>query len=103
VGIVWTDGGNPISFEARNAANTVITSLSGSHADGSFNGETAEDRFYGVFNPSGVFSITVANPGGLEVDHLQYGFASLSSAAPEPASVGLLGFGLVFGLRRRRR
>jgi MYXO-CTERM domain-containing protein len=104
VGIVWTDGANTISFEARDAANIVIASLAGNHADGSSNGETAEDRFYGVSNPGGVLSITVSNPGGIELDHLQYGFTGGGTAnGPEPGTFALLALGAVAARRYRRR
>ena len=54
-----------------------LGSVSGSgFSDGSNEGETAEDRFFGVINPGGILAITISNSGigGIEVDHLQYGF-----------------------------
>ncbi|HEY2775824.1 MAG TPA: hypothetical protein VGK20_17410 [Candidatus Binatia bacterium] len=75
VGIVWTDGGlaAPVTFEAFGPTGTSL-GLYGpfEHADLSNNGETAEDRFYGVTDGSGVSKIVVSNTGGgIEVDHLQ--------------------------------
>lgn len=109
VGIVWTDGNNNIRFEAFDSANNSLGFLSGNHADGSFTGETGEDRFYGIISAGGIGSIFAqsglpGNGGGLEVDHLQYGFA----AVPEPstlilASSGALAIAMMLQRRFRRR
>jgi hypothetical protein len=85
-GIVWTDGNNQIRFEAFNGAGTSLGFLTGIHADSSNAGFTAEDRFYGITSPGGIGSILIqsglpGSGGGIEVDHLQYGF---STAVPEP-------------------
>ncbi len=98
-GIVWTDGTNDIHFEAFDQDGNSLGTLSGSHADGSFNGETDEDRFYGAINPTGISKIHLwGGSGGIEMDHLQYGYASV----PEPATMAVLGLG-VLGLIQRRR
>ena len=81
-GIVWTDGLNFIHFEAFDAQGVSLGTLVGDHADGSFSGTTAEDRFYGVINAGGISSILISNDGGgIEVDHLQYGFAGTACYA----------------------
>ena len=56
-----------------------------------------EDRFFGVFNATGIGSISISNTsGGIEVDHLQYGAATAAPpSVPEPATLLLLGTGLV--------
>ncbi|HYC54561.1 MAG TPA: hypothetical protein VEL28_06465 [Candidatus Binatia bacterium] len=72
-GIVWTDGGGTISFEAFGPGGQSL-GIQGpfSHADQTFAGTTAEDRFYGITNLEGISSIKVTNAsGGIEVDHLQ--------------------------------
>lgn len=77
VGIVWTDGGisAPVTFEAFDKDDQLI--LKGAwgpflHADASNNGETAEDRYYGVYHPDGISRIRIFNTtGGIEVDHIQ--------------------------------
>lgn len=87
-GIVWTDGAGAITFEAFDASGASLGILTGTHADGSVSGTTAEDRFYGWENLDGIGSINIRNPsGGIEVDHLQYG------AVPEPTTMALMGLG----------
>jgi RHS repeat-associated protein len=82
VGIVWTDGGGAVRFEAFAGNGTSLGVVNGSHADDSVFGETAEDRFYGVVSERGISRITISNEsGGIEVDHLQYG-----RIIPQPGS-----------------
>ena len=95
VGIVWTDGGiaAPISFEVFDEfGNSIVgCSLGGDHADGSFFGETAEDRFYGCSHSSGISKIKISadSPGfGIEVDHLQYGASGGILVEPQTADYG---------------
>jgi hypothetical protein len=100
VGIVWTDGLNPITFEAFDQNGISLGTLSGMHADANFNGGTAEDRFYGVAHHGGISRIHIHNAAnaGIEVDHLQYG-----RGVPEPGVMGLVvavGMGLM-GRKRR--
>lgn len=104
-GIVWTDGAGTTTFEAFDAlGNSLGTVGPNAIADGSVNGETAEDRFYGAINDGGISAIKILNTaGGIEVDHLQYGlFGERTAAVPEPASLLLLGIGSL-GLRLRNR
>lgn len=73
-GMVWTDGGGTISFEAFDA-DGVSLGVYGpfDHADASNSGTTGEDRFYGVTNAGGISAIKLTNTsGGIEVDHVQY-------------------------------
>lgn len=84
-GIVWTDGIGTVSFEAVAADGVTVICQSGplsdaSFPDGSITGQTAEDRFFGLYEPGGISSIFVSNTdGGIEVDHLQFGAVGLSS------------------------
>ena len=103
VGIVWTDGGGTISFEAFDENSNSLGSLTGNHADANNVGGTAEDRFYGVTTSGGISSIRIRNSsGGIEVDHLQYGLRGPSGNIPEPGTLALLGAALA-GLAATRR
>lgn len=98
-GVVWTDGAGAITFEAWDQNNVSLGTLIGNHADGSFSGTTAEDRFYGWANAGGISKIKIKNAsGGIEVDHLQYG-----NAVPEPGTIVALITGAAVLLRRRNR
>ncbi len=98
-GVVWTDGapGGATSFSAFGPGNVLLGTIGPvSIADGSNNGETGEDRFFGWTDPGGILSIHISSPGGgIEVDHLQYGRAVTSvNPVPEPSTIMLLGSGL---------
>lgn len=105
-GFVWTDGAGSITFEAFDALGVSLGTVIGNHADGDFGGGTAEDRFYGVTNAGGISSITISNPAGIEVDHVQYGTLQ-AVTVPEAGTLPLLGsaFALCTGafvVRRRK-
>jgi len=108
VGIVWTDGLNPITFEAFDAFGASLGIVVGDHAAPSpnFFGETDEDRFYGVIDAGGISAITLKNGGGggIEMDHLQYGNMNLNPI-PVPAAFWLFGTALIglAGFSRRRK
>jgi len=77
VGVVWTDGNGTVSFEAFDPMGASFGVVTGDHDDSSFNGETAEDRFYGVISTTGISAIRLSQSNtsvGLEMDHLQWGF-----------------------------
>jgi hypothetical protein len=101
-GLVWTDGSTtaPTVFEAFDAlGNSLGTIGPVKIGDNSFAGTTAEDRFFGVSNSTGISKITIRDPGSinsLEIDHLQYGLDVPAPAVPEPSSLTLLAIGLVF-------
>lgn len=107
-GIVWTDGGGTTRFEAFDASLVSLGVIGPvAIADGSFSGTTDEDRFFGAINLAGISSILISNSaGGIEVDHLQFGFASVDTpptGVPEPMTLSLLGAGLAgIGMVRRR-
>ncbi|MDZ4374752.1 MAG: PEPxxWA-CTERM sorting domain-containing protein [Phenylobacterium sp.] len=105
-GLVWTDGVNPIRFEAFDQAGISLGVLSGGHADGATRGQTAEDRFYGATHSGGISRLVISNPGGIEIDHIQYGLLGpVTGAVPEPGAWALMiaGFGLAGATLRRRR
>jgi hypothetical protein len=111
-GIVWTDVGavnegqlgiGTVIFEAFGPASeslgTIVADMLG---DGSINGATNEDRFFGVINPAGISRITITMPHSTdwEVDHLQY------LRVPEPTAISLTALelaGLAIVRRRRAR
>jgi len=76
-GMVWTDGagGVTVTFTAYGADGGVLDTQSvNGIGDGSNNGETPEDRFFGAIFPGGIKRITLRHTGGgIEIDHLQYG------------------------------
>ena len=103
VGIVWTDGAGTITFRAV-GPNGVLGTLGPASGpgfpNGSFNGETAEDRFFGAIDAGGISSIFISNSaGGIEVDHLQYGALA---PVPVPAALWLFCSGLCAVAARRR-
>jgi hypothetical protein len=104
-GLVWTDGVDPINFYVYDEFGTLIgSSLNNHHADGSFFGTLADDRFYGATFSGGIGKLVITDSPGQEIDHIQYGF-SPTRGVPEPATwvmmlAGVFGVG---GLLRRRR
>jgi hypothetical protein len=89
-GIVWTDGEGAVTFEAFDSVGGSLGTVGPvTIGDGAVTGETAEDRFFGVFEAGGISAIFISNAaGGIEVDHLQYGSATLSSSTTTTTVVG---------------
>jgi hypothetical protein len=80
-GIVWTDGEGEFTFEAFDALGGSLGTLGPFPAAGAVSGETDEDRFFGAYDAGGISAIRISNTfGGIEVDHLQYGAATLAVA-----------------------
>jgi hypothetical protein len=107
-GLVWTDGLNPIVFEAFDENGVSLGTIDGDSADNSFAGGTAEDRFYGVTNAGGISKLVISDSSGLEIDHVQYGVdvAAPNGGVPEPTTWALMltgFFGAGGALRARRR
>jgi hypothetical protein len=106
-GLVWTDGGGTITFEAFDASGNSLGTVVGGHATGGSGGQTDEDRFYGVTEAGGISAIKISNSsGGIELDHVQYGNPSVDqpTAIAEPGGLAVLGLAMAgLGLLRRRR
>ncbi|WP_315790282.1 PEP-CTERM sorting domain-containing protein [Fischerella sp. JS2] len=108
-GITWTDS-FPVAdvvFEAFDAGkNSLGTIVASNLGDGSLDGGTTEDRFFGVFNTDGISAIKISMPNSndWEVDHLQYGLKK-SQPVPEPLTIlGSLAAGAIgVGLRQKRQ
>jgi hypothetical protein len=100
-GIVWTDGSGTTTFEAFDSGGISLGTIGPvAIADGVYTGTTAEDRFFGVSDPAGIWKIQISNTrAGIEADHLQYG---TEIPAPGAALLAGMGAGLVGWLRRRK-
>jgi len=112
-GIVWTDvgftdvgvfGPAPVLFEAFDSLNNSLGPIGPfGLGDQSVSGTTAEDRFFGVIDATGISRITISMPtsGDWEVDHLQFGL--LATSVPEPSTLllGILGVAALWCARRR--
>ena len=82
VGIVWTDGNTNTTFEAFDSSGRSLGTIVATHNNDSFNGETIDDRFYGVVDYGGISAIKIKNDdrrNGIEVDHLQWGYMPIES------------------------
>jgi hypothetical protein len=105
--LVWTDGAGfsfPTTFEAFGPGMVSLGFLTVPLGiPGSYYGDAAEDRFFGVQDPGGILALRIVSPGGqVEADHVMFGTAALaSSEVPEPATLLLCGAGLVAAARRR--
>lgn len=75
-GLAWTDGGlnSTVTFQAFDGQGVSLgTQVGTGQGDGSTNGTTAEDRFYGVHAVGGIREITIQHAfSGIEADHIQY-------------------------------
>ncbi|GMV97171.1 MAG: hypothetical protein AMXMBFR83_15300 [Phycisphaerae bacterium] len=118
-GIVWTDVGfsqppgpdqyGNVTFEAFGPSGASLGTIGPCLlGDGLFRGQTAEDRFFGAYNPDGISSIRISMPNlsgqpdntraNWEVDHLQYGavYQCLPPAAPPRPRTGSVGCGWAY-------
>ena len=100
VGLVWTDGDHmvapvPVTFEAWDESGTSLGVVDAMLGDGTNEGTTAEDRFFGIIHHSGISRVRVTNnennPNfGIEVDHLQYGRPAPTVPSASSASLAAL-------------
>jgi hypothetical protein len=102
-GIVWTDGNSDalFSFEAFDSVGNSLGVMHSNLGDGVHTGSTAADRFFGVNWADGISAIVFSGEfGGIEMDHLQYGFSSAVVPVPPAVLLGCLG---IVGIAARRR
>jgi hypothetical protein len=87
-GIVFTDGGGRVIFEAIAADGTSLGSVTnGPFTSSTFEGDVTNDRFFGVENAGGIAAIKITSEsGGLEVDHLQF---KIVGSTPLPSNATL--------------
>ena len=73
-GLVWTDGTGSVTFEAFDPSGQSLGSIGPiAVGDGAFDGDTAEDVFFGVESAGGISALRIfGTPSGIEVDHVQY-------------------------------
>ncbi len=91
-GCVWTDGGatNTVTFEAFDENGLSLgTIVAEGIGDGSFDSGTEEDRFFGAHHEGGISKIFIklqpfGGGSGIEIDHIQYGVADLTTQNPCP-------------------
>ena len=82
----------------------VGQSFDASFLDDVYTGTTEEDRFFGITAMGSEMikriRIAIDQGAGIEIDHIQF-----AKPVPEPATVSLLGFGLIglISVCRRRR
>jgi hypothetical protein len=97
------------TFEAFAPGGASLGSISAILGGNTNQGQTDEDRFFGVSDSGGIGAIRVFSPQGhgFEVDHIQIGAAASVAAVPEPASltvwISAMGLVAVRCWRRRRR
>ena len=111
VGIAWTDGYVPIHFSAIDANGNSLGPIDDSTCCDFSSGDGNSDnyRLFYAIDAVGISSIHISNTGGgIEVDHLQYGFmAAPTNSVPEPSTIALTlftaGFLLTRAARRRLR
>jgi len=107
-GLVLTDnfppGSVPFTFEAFDAANNSLGIVGPSaFGDGTNTGETAEDRFFGIYAAAGIAALEIrSDASDMEIDHVQYGFAKATGVPDAASSLGLMAIGLAtLGMVRR--
>ena len=103
-GIVWTDayapGRTSVYLEAYDPLGSSLGVFGPwTMGDGTTRGTTAEDRYLGVYDLSGISAIRIYQGANqMEVDHLQYG-----ALVPIPGAAWFLGAGFIILIGMRRK
>ena len=105
-GLVFTDGAanSQITFKAWDAYGNLIGKITKTLGDLKTNGQTDEDRFFGIVSENGISKIQIAsNLGGIEIDHLQFAYGFAVVPLPPAVALGLVGLAGVMAFNKLKR
>ncbi|MFK8028646.1 MAG: thrombospondin type 3 repeat-containing protein [Gammaproteobacteria bacterium] len=90
VGLALVNNFNDFTFRAFNADGLQVDEVNGS-TNFVANGSALDDNFMGISHDEGIASVSVSGSGGgMEIDHIQYGFACGLVAGEDSDADGIL-------------